>query len=272
MSAQEPQLLMEEREPEPGFAAATAAPPLEPQPPAEKKLKHHKRRTKRRNLNMTEQMQAMDRDRENDRLARQLGKARPRIDNQNEGSRPFQLKMERDTQRYTSGDRPVESPLDRLPLDAVQTRDTANLPDVRDSIELPSAGPPSFMAERYNKHKEAARDRIREQHEEVAQQEAEKVARSKLERARERSEQRAAACAMAKEREEREREVARRRVHERSDERKHAEEERALTRKEAEEERYYQAQALKATLQSKTEVRSDRLQEDAKTVKLRKAR
>jgi len=89
---------------------------------------------------------------------------------------------------------------------------------------------------------------------------AERVAAAKLERARERAEQRAAAKEVKKAREELERELAKRRVLERSEE-----------RKQAEEERYYQAQALKATLQSKTEVRGERLAEDRATVLHRKA-
>ena len=253
---------------EPGLAT------MEPKPPTEKKLKHHKRRTKRRNLNMTERMEEQDRERENQRLARQLRSVAPAIDNQNERTRAFQLKMERDNSRYTSGDRPIldRDSIDRLPLDAVQARETAQLPDVRSSIELPVAGPPSSVMHEDDERKELARALIQEEQLDIARQKAERVARSKLERARERSEQRAAARAMAKEREERDREVARRRVHERSEERKLAEEERAMKRKEAEDELFYQAQALKATLRSKTEVRSDRLQEDRNTVLIRKQR
>ena len=185
----------------------------------------------------------------------------------------FAIKRERDSLRYTSGDRPgkelMGSP--RGALDAVQARDTAELPDVRASVDVPIMGPPSSMVGPEDERRDAERAEFHQQHVEAARAEAERVAAAKLERAKERAEQRAAAKAMAKERELRERELAKRRVMERSEQRRQAEEERATRRKEIEEERYYQAQALKATLQSKTEVRGQRLAEDRATVQHRKA-
>jgi fused signal recognition particle receptor len=250
--------------------APAAAEPAALQPTPPKKLKHGKRRVKRRNLTATERLQEADRERENQRLARSLAKAAPAIDNHNEVSRAFQLKLERDSVRYTTGDRPQTPPGNRNPLDAVQARETAELPDVRASLELP-AGPPSSVIRPDDERKEAEREQLHQQQVEAARAEAERVAAAKLERARERAEQRAAAKEVKKAREELERELAKRRVLERSEERKQAEEERAVRRKEVEEERYYQAQALKATLQSKTEVRGERLAEDRATVLHRKA-
>jgi hypothetical protein len=236
-----------------------------------KQLKHA--RVHRRNLSTTERMQLMDQERENRRLARSLAHAAPKIDSRNEESREFAIKQERDSQRYTTGDRPGDSLMGspRGALDTVQARDTAELPGIRASVEVPSVGPPSSVIRPEDERKEAEREEIQQQHAEAAQAQAERIAAAKLERAKERAEQRAAAKAMAKERTLRERELAQRRVLARSEQRKQAEEERAARRKEAEEERYYQAQALKATLQSKTEVRGQRLAEDRATVMHRKA-
>lgn len=241
-----------------------------PVPP--KKLRHGKRRVHhRRNLSTSERMAEAERERENRRLARSLAHAGPAIDNHNERSREFEIKKERELLRYNSGDRPVESPSPRGALDSVQARETAALPDIRPSLELPAAGPPSSVVKPEDDRKEAERDEIHQQQAEAARVEAERVAAEKLERAKKRAEHRAAKKAMAKERELRERELSKRRVIERSEERRQVEEERAARRKEAEEERFYQAQALKATLQSKTEVRGQRLAEDRAAVMHRKA-
>ena len=153
-------------------------------------------------------MKLAERERENRRLARSLAHATPAIDNRNEDTREFAIMQERDRRRFNGGGQVgrarhnenraggslMGSP--RGALDSVQARETAELPDIRASLEVPVVGPPRSMMRPEDERKEAERAEIRKQQAEAAQMEAERVAAAKLERAKERAEQRAGVCAL----------------------------------------------------------------------------